>query len=114
MLPAGLWFQSKDTYALTEDLSWQDKPFRQADAKEILAYLSDNGGTADGTVLRQVISDEEKFEKAVTYLLGKKWITAERDFLRRTGDKQQQIATLAVSAEEAQAYADTRPRSAAM
>ena len=114
MLPAGLWFQSKDTYALTEDLSWQDKPFRQADAKELLTYLQDNGGTADGTVLRQVITDEEKFEKAVSYLLGKKWITAERDFLRRTGDKQQQIATLAVSAEEAQAYADTRPRGAAL
>jgi len=114
MLPAGLWFQSKDTYALTEDLSWQDKSIRQADAKELLTYLHDNGGSADGTALRQVIADEERFEKAVSYLLGKKWITAERDFLRRTGDKRQQIATLAVSAEEAQAYADTRPRSAAM
>jgi len=24
MLPAGLWFQTKETYALTEDLSWQE------------------------------------------------------------------------------------------
>ena len=32
MLPAGLWFQSKDTYALTEDRSWQEKSIRQADA----------------------------------------------------------------------------------
>lgn len=114
MLPAGLWFQSKDTYALTEDRSWQKKAFRQADAKVILAHLSDNGGSADGADLRELIVDEARFERAVSYLLGKKWITAQRDFLRRTGDKQQQIAALAVSAEEAQAYADTRLRSAAM
>ena len=25
MLPAGLWFQSKDTYTLTEDRSWQER-----------------------------------------------------------------------------------------
>ncbi len=114
MLPAGLWFQSKDTYALTDDRSWQVKNLRQADGRQLLEHLLASGGTADGTALRQVIADEENFEKAVSYLLGKKWITAQRDYLRRTGDKQQQIVTLAVSAEEAQAYADTRPRSAAM
>ncbi len=113
-LPAGLWFQSKNSYRLTEDRSWQDKTLRQNDAKAILSYLTDCGGTADGEALRQLISDEEKLEKAIAYLLGKKWITSQRDFHRRTGDKQQQIATLAVSAEEAQAYASTRPRSAAM
>ena len=32
MLPAGLWFQRKDTYALTGDRSWQEKSIRQADA----------------------------------------------------------------------------------
>ncbi len=114
MLPAGLWFQSKDTYGLTDDRSWQEKTVRQADARQLLVYLTDNGGTADGAALRQQIADEEQFEKAVRYLLGKKWITAQRDFSRRTGDKQQQIATLAVSAEEAQSFADTRSRKSAM
>ena len=114
MLPAGLWFQSKDTYALTEDRSWQEKPFRQPDGKLLLEQLLACGGEADGSILRQTVRDEAKFEKAVIYLLGKKWITAERDFLRRTGDKQQQIATLAVPAEEALAYAAGRPKSAVM
>ena len=114
MLPAGLWFQSRDSYALTEDRSWQEKNLRQTEGMQILEHLLACGGTADGMALRQIISDEEKFERAVSYLLGKKWITTQRDFLRRTGDKQQKIATLAVSAEEAQAYASTRPRSAAM
>ena len=114
MLPAGLWFQSKDTYTLTDDRSWQEKNLRQPEGKLILEQLSILGGTADGTILRQTVSDEEKFEKAVSYLISKKWITAQRDYSRRTADKQQEIATLSVSSEEALAYAATRPRSAAM
>ncbi len=114
MLPAGLWFQSKDTYCLTEDRSWQEKNLRQPEGKLLLELLLSLGGTAQGTVLRQTVTDEEKFEKAVAYLLKNKWITAQRDFLRRTGDKQQEIVTLAVSAEEAMAYAATRPKSATM
>ncbi len=114
MLPAGMWFQSKDTYALTTDLSWQEKTLRQPEAKRLLEQLAACGGTADGDVLRQAVPDEEKFEKAIAYLLNKKWITAQREFLRRTGDKTQQIATLAVSAEEAMAYAATRSKSALM
>ena len=114
MLPAGLWFQSKDTYTLTDDRSWQEKTLRQTDGKMILDALLACGGSADGAVLRQAVSDEERFEKAVSYLLGKKWITAQRDFLRRMTDKQQLIATLAVSAEEAQAFAATRTKSAVM
>ena len=114
MLPAGLWFQSQDTYTLTEDRSWQEKPFRQSDAKTLLQMLIDGGGQADGKVLRSALSSEEAFDKAVEYLLKKKWITAQRDFLRRTGDKQEQMAALAVSAEEALEYAAHRPKSAAM
>jgi len=112
MLPAGLWFQSKDTYALTDDHSWQEKKFRQADGKLLLETIQSCGGSADGSVLRQIVPEEEKFEKAVSYLLGKKWITAQRNFLRKTADKQQQIATLAVSAEEALSFAATRSKSA--
>ena len=114
MLPAGLWFQSKDTYALTEDRSWQEKTLRQADGKLLLDALVSCGGSAEGSVLRQILPDEERFDKAVTYLLGKKWITAQRDYLRKAADKQQQIATLAVSSEEAMAFAATRSKGAAM
>ena len=114
MLPAGLWFQSKDTYALTQDLSWQEKSIRQADAASILQLLADCGGSCDGKRLRQTVTDEEAFEKAVSYLLRKKWITAQRDFSRKTSDKTEQIAALAVSPEEALEYASRRPKSAAM
>ena len=114
MLPAGLWFQSKDTYSLTEDLSWQEKSIRQADAIAILQLLADCGGSCTGKLLRETVSEEEAFEKAVTYLLKKKWITAQRSFSRKTLDKTERIAALAVSAEEALEYASRRPKSAAM
>lgn len=115
MLPAGLWFQTKDIYTLTEDRSWQEKQLRQADAKSILQLLLDCGGQSDGSILRDAISsDEEAFEKAVSYLLRKKWITATTDFLRRTGDKTELFAQLAVPAEEALGYAAGLSRAAGL
>ena len=114
MLPAGLWFQSKDTYTLTADRSWQEKSIRQADAIAILQMLADCGGSCDGKRLQEVLPTEEAFEKAVSYLLKKKWITTDRSFSRKTSDKTERIATLAVSAEEALEYASRRPKSAAM
>ncbi len=113
MLPAGLWFQTKNTYSLTDDRSWEQATVRQQDAAAVLNYLTNCGGQAEGASLRTLISDEEALEKALSYLLRKKWITAQRDFLRRTSDKTEKVATLAVSPEEAMAFAASRPKSAA-
>ena len=42
MLPAGIWFQTKETYTLTQDLSWQKKNLRDPYAKVLLqTVLSD-------------------------------------------------------------------------
>ena len=114
MLPAGLWFQSREHYALTQDLGWQEKTPRQKDALLLLQQLSQLGGSAEGKLLREVLPDEEAFHSAVTYLLRKKWISAQQDLLPRTKDKTEAIATLLCSAEEAMEYAASRPKSAAM
>ena len=114
MLPAGLWFQTKDTYCLTDERTWQTQELRQKDAQKLLQMLDDCGGSADGAQLRETLSDEEAFEKAVAYLIRKKWISAQRDYRRRTSDKTELIATLCASAEEAMAYASRCPKSALM
>ena len=114
MLPAGLWFKTSEHFALTEDRSWQEKALRQKDAAALLQVLTDCGGSCDGDVLRQTVTGEEAFEKAIGYLLSKKWITAQRLFSRKTGDRTEKIATLAASREETMAYAAGRPKSAAM
>ena len=114
MLPAGLWFNAKDTYCLTEDCAWQEKSLRNADAVKILGFLHDCGGESDGSKLRELVPDEEAFQKAVSYLLRQKWVHTRQDLSRKTADKTEKIATLAASPEEAMAYAAGRPKSAAM
>jgi len=114
MLPAGLWFQTKQVYRLTDDRSWQGKNLRVAHAAQLLQLIEDCGGETDSMVLQKCVEDPEALEKAIGYLLRKKWIDTQVDYLRRLGDKTEKIATLATSAEEALAYAEGRPKSAAM
>ncbi len=114
MLPAGLWFRTRERFAIAEGRPWAGKKPRQELALQVLAFLESIGGEADGEELRSAFPEEDSRNAALQYLLKKKWVTTESDFLRRTGDKSEQIATLAASAEEAQAFAASRPRGAVM
>ena len=114
MLPAGLWFRTKLTVTLTEDRSWKVKTLRKEDARAVLEMLENMGGQAQEDALRNLIADEEALSQVLTYLTRKKWVSAQTDYLRKTHDKSEKIATLAVPAEEAMAYAERRPKSAAM
>ena len=114
MLPAGLWFRTRLTVSLTEDRSWKDKTIRKEGAAELLELLENLGGTAQEEALRRLIPDEEALRQVLSYLRQKKWIDCQTDFLRKTQDKSEKIATLAQSPEETMAYAASRPRSAAM
>jgi len=114
MLPAGLWYQAKETFSLTEDRSWQEKDIRKEHAREVLELLDNLGGQAEESHLRNLIPDEEQLKAVLSYLSRKKWISAQTDFLRKLGDKTEKIATLASSPEEAMEFASHRPKSAAM
>ena len=114
MLPAGLWFQARERISLTGDRSWKEKTIRKDGAAEVLALLENLGGQAEESALRALIPDEETLSDVIAYLARKKWISAETEYLRRTNDKTEKIAALAVSAEEAMEYASHRPKSAAM
>ena len=114
ILPAGLWYQTKDTYTLTDDRSWQEKKLRQTDGLKLLLHLDALGGSADRQSLRNVLADEEAFEKAIAYLLRNRWITVSTDYLNRTNEKVERVAALATSVEEAMEFANSRPNSALM
>ena len=114
ILPAGLWFQTKASYSLTDDLSWKEKPSRKEDAMAVLQMMENLGGQADEAALRNLIADEEVLESTLSYLVKKKWITAHTEFQRRTSDKTEKIVTLASSPEEAMEYASHRPKSASV
>ncbi len=114
MIPAGLWFQAKTGYSLTEDRSWKEKPGKKQEAMSLLSLMEDLGGQAEEPALRELIPQEELLEEALAYLVRKKWITAHTEFQRRTSDKTEKIVTLASSPEEAMEYAARRPKSALM
>ncbi len=114
MLPAGLWFQSRETFSLAEDRSWKEKTIRKEMALEVLRLLEDLGGQAEEKALRELLPDDQTFQDTISYLARKKWITAHTDFLRKVGDRTEKIATLASSPEEAMEFASRRPKSAAM
>ena len=114
MLPGGLWFRTRDTYRLTEDKSWKEKTIRKEGALALLHHLEELGGQGDRDALQAVIPQEEALNEALSYLLRKKWITGQTDYARRTGDKTEKIASLAVPAEEAMEFAASRGRGAAM
>ena len=105
MLPAGIWFHTKDTYRLTEDRSWQEKNIRQPDAMKILQFLSDCGGEAPESMLKNVVEAEDARDAALKYLLRKKWLVDEAVFTRNLGDKTEKIVTLAAPVEEVMDYA---------
>ena len=109
-LPGGLWFHAKESYALTQDRTWEEKSLRQKDGLALLKLLSELGGTAQGSVLRQAVEDDEAFEAAVRYLMKNKWITASQELRRNASDKTEQIATLLASVEEARSYCESLSR----
>ena len=114
MLPAGLWFRQRDTFALTEDRSWESTVIRKEGAREILETMRDLGGACRDPALSACVPDGDRRREALAYLARKKWITAQAELLRKTSDRTEKIAALAVPAEQAMEFAMSRPKGAAM
>ena len=112
VLPVGLWYQVQDTFTLASGRPWEGKTIRQKDAKAVLAFLEDLGGEATYRAVRKAFPEEEALQAALRYLLNKKWLTSQSDFLRRAGDKTERIAVLSACAEEAMDYARRKAKSA--
>jgi primosomal protein N' (replication factor Y) len=112
MLPAGLWFTAKQTYTIVDTAGdWRELTRRQPEAASVMESIAALGGRAELSDLKKQFS-EETLNKALHCLLGKKLLTADTDLLRRVGDKTEQVASLAVPAEEAMAYAARKRKSA--
>ena len=114
ILPAGIWFQARQTISLTQEDSWKNATIRKEGAREVLQLLESLGGSAEEPALRSAVSDAERLADILGYLSRKKWISAEIDYQRRLTDKTEKIASLASSVEEAMDFASRRSKSAAM
>lgn len=112
MLPAGMWFQVKDTYCVAPlPENWRDAAKRKPAACAVLQTIIENGGSAEYKALSRQFADQE-LDESLRYLLNKKWLTSQTDYLRKVGEKTEKLATLAVSDEEAEAYAASKRKSA--
>lgn len=112
MLPAGMWYQAKDTYHVADlPPDWQKKARRNPAAIAVMEAIVTLGGTAEHQRLKAQFEDAP-LQAALRYLLNKKWLTAETDFLRKIGDKTEQVVSLAVPAEEAAAFARRKKKAA--
>ena len=87
MLPAGVWFNTKASFSLTQDRSWKTAAIRKEEAAAILQLLETLGAAAEEEVLEKAVPSRAVFEEAIGYLLKKKWITSQQEFQRRIGDK---------------------------
>ncbi|MDY4490747.1 MAG: primosomal protein N' [Candidatus Faecousia sp.] len=114
ILPAGLWFDTKAVYSLTDNREWKEKTIRKPGAAEILRLMEELGGGAREPELEALGLTREALEDALRYLAGKKWIAAQTEYLRRGRDKTEKIATLTASAEEAREYAQRAPKQRAV
>ena len=103
MLPAGLYFSIKDRYAIREGLDREmvyQAAGRSQRARRLLDMLYANGGSMELGTIREAFGLQDPMA-AVKLLLDQGILTLETGCSRAVGDKQEKVATLAVSPREA-------------
>ncbi|MBQ3356552.1 MAG: primosomal protein N' [Oscillospiraceae bacterium] len=110
ILPAGVWFREQERYFLCESAETAEIR-RQPAAEAVLNAVRAFGGAADYDALRKQF-EEDALQKALRYLLKKRLLRCETDHKRRVQDKTERIVSLAMPAEEALAYAQSKRKSA--
>jgi primosomal protein N' (replication factor Y) (superfamily II helicase) len=110
ILPAGLWFETTETYTLCGE--WKNLSIRQPAALQILQIVEDFGGTADYHHLKEQLPDEARLEGGLRYLLGKKLLRSDLDAAARVSGKTEKLASLAASCDDAAEFARRKQKSA--
>ena len=114
MLPAGLWFSLRDSYRVVpgvdQEASYQAAG-RSEHARRILDLIWAAGGEAEIGQIRDAFAGKDP-NPALKLLTDQGILTLETIAARGVGDKTEQVASLAVPAEEALAQAASRRRSA--
>lgn len=114
MLPAGLYFSLRDTCRLNPDMGREEAYEacgHSATAQKLLELLFACGGAADMEQVRAAFGTKSP-AAAIRLLNEKNVLSVETSAMRAVGDKTQQIAELAVPAEEALAQVAQRRKSA--
>lgn len=114
MLPAGLWFSLQDSYRIAKGV---DRPAsyeaagRSENAKRLLELLWANEGSADLGQIRAAFGPKDP-NPALKLLTDAGVLTLETSASRGVGDKTEQVAALALPAEEALALVKSKRKTA--
>lgn len=113
MLPAGLWFDSTESYTRTEYPLPIEKLQKNPDAKSIFDQIISLGGTATKNDLKSGMAlEEETLQEGLQWLLKQSLIRSNLNYSRKIHDKTEQIASLAMSAEQTMDFAVKKRRTA--
>lgn len=114
ILPAGLWFRAEEQYMISPALpkDWQARLARSPEAAALLQTLRNAGGSATAQLLQKRWQDPQQLQRLLRLLREKGFITVETKLARRSKEKTERMILLAVSAEEAQALAARKKKTA--
>ena len=83
VLPALFWFQETETVTLTQDRSWETAAIRKEGAAAMLRAIEALGGSCTLSALSRQFPDEEIRRELLAYLARKKWVRAEKEYLKK-------------------------------
>ncbi len=112
MLPAGLWFHTREKLVLTalgQSADLEEALSRYPQALQVAQLLRDLGGQAEESLLHRMLP-ADTLKSGIDRLSKKHMVISQDTMVRNVGDKTEQIATLVSSVEEATAYAAGRSR----
>ena len=113
ILPAGLWFKMKHTFSVADgEADYQKLCARKNGAAALIDAIISAGGTMTYEEIVRTVSDADRADDLIAYLVGKELLCDNHSFLRRVKDRTEAMVSLAVSAEDAMAEAVKRERSA--
>ena len=112
LLPAGLWYQIKESYSLAPGVDREQALEGGRDAKEsrVLETLVAHGGTAELDTLRAACGDG--VTATLRELVDRRLLVSASSAIRKISDKLVRRVTLAVSPEEAMAAVEPKRKSA--
>ena len=109
MLPAGLWFDTEERYERSSR-SWEQA--RLTALQEQILRIGDDVGTFTLTEIRKLLDTDDDLHDTLHSLVKKGHLRCDLDFSRKVKDKTEKTVSLAVPAEQALVYAESKRRSA--
>lgn len=115
MLPAGLWLQCREVFALAKlPEDWSARVEQEPLTARIVALIRDAGGRLRDDALYRQCGSGPAVAEALARLRERGWLRADHELRRRNSDKTEQILELTADREQIEAHLQANGRRAPM